>query len=160
VKKERIAIFPGSFDPITIGHEDIILRALPLFDKIIVAIGENSEKKFLFSLEKRLEWIRKTFENYDNVTVDVFSCLTVDYCEKKGAKYIIRGLRNEMDFAYEKNIFEINKAINSDIETIFLISNLKQDFVSSSFVREMMLYKKDIRPYLPNNINLEQNTYE
>lgn len=152
---KRIAIFPGSFDPITTGHKDIVLRALPLFDKIIIAIGENSDKKTLFPLEKRLMWINQTFKEYDNVVTETFDCLTVDYCNRVGAKYILRGVRNEMDFAYEKNLFEINKAINPDIETIFLFSNSKQDFVSSSFVREMMLYKKDIRPYLPSNIDLD-----
>lgn len=155
MKKERIAIFPGSFDPITIGHKDIVLRALPLFDKIIVAIGENSDKKTLFPLDKRLLWINQTFQKYDNIISDTFTCLTVDYCLQVGAKYILRGLRNEMDFAYEKNIFEINKAINQEIETIFMLSNTRQDFVSSSFVREMLHYNKDIRPYLPDDISLE-----
>ena len=101
---ERIAIFPGSFDPITLGHQSIVMRALPLFDKVIIAIGDNTEKRCKYTLEQRMEWIEKTFEGIPNIEVDSYNELTVDYCKRKNAKYIIRGLRNAIDFQYEQNI--------------------------------------------------------
>ena len=118
----RIAVFPGSFDPITIGHLDIIERAVPLFDKIIVAIGTNSSKNYMFSLEQRKDFIAQSVAKYDNVEVDVYEGLTVDYCREKDARFILRGLRNPADFEFEKAIAHTNRAItNHDIEKKFPI---------------------------------------
>lgn len=135
----RIAVFPGSFDPITIGHLDIIERAVPLFDKIIVAIGTNSSKNYMFSLEQRKEFIAQSVAKYDNVEVDVYEGLTVDYCREKDARFILRGLRNPADFEFEKAIAHTNRAItNHDIETIFLLTSSGKAYISSSIVRDVM----------------------
>lgn len=135
----RIAVFPGSFDPITIGHLDIIERAVPLFDKIIVAIGTNSSKNYMFSLDERKEFIAQSVTKYDNVEVDVYEGLTVDYCREKDARFILRGLRNPADFEFEKAIAHTNRAItNHDIETIFLLTSSGKAYISSSIVRDVM----------------------
>ncbi|WP_322970939.1 pantetheine-phosphate adenylyltransferase [Faecalibacter sp. LW9] len=135
----RIAVFPGSFDPITIGHIDIIERAVPLFDKIIVAIGTNSSKNYMFSLEQRKEFIAQSVAKYENVEVDVYEGLTVDYCREKDARFILRGLRNPADFEFEKAIAHTNRAItNHDIETIFLLTSSGKAYISSSIVRDVM----------------------
>ncbi len=149
------ALFVGTFDPITIGHKNIIMKALPLFDKVVVAIGINTEKKTMFPLEKRLSWIKKTFDTQENIEVDSFSGLTVDYCRKNGIKYIIRGLRNGQDFAYENNIEKINRELAPEVTTIYLFSDKDDDFVSSTFVKEMIIHNRNVSKYLPKEINLE-----
>lgn len=154
---KRIAIFPGSFDPITKGHESVVLRALPLFDEIIVAIGENTSKKEFFPLEQRLEWIRKTFENNPKVKVESFSSLLVDYCKEKGAKYVVRGLRNSIDFQYERNIALINQELYSDLETIFMLTKPEDTAISSSFVREILSFGGDVTKFIPSSIKINQN---
>ena len=131
---KHIAIFPGSFDPITKGHQSIVLRALPLFDEIIVAIGENTAKKEKFSLSKRLDWIERTFKDYSKVRVESFSSLLVDYCRQKEAKYVLRGLRNSVDFQYERNIALINQELYPEIETSFMLTKPEDPAISSSFV--------------------------
>lgn len=148
----RIAIFPGSFDPITLGHESIVRRALPLFDNIIIAIGENTQKKCMFSLDQRRRWIEQTFADTNKVTVDTYNMLTVDYCQQKNAKYILRGLRNTIDFQYEQNIALINTELEPEIETIFLLTDPKYASVNSSFVREIMNFHGDVKRFLPQNI--------
>lgn len=152
---KRIAIFPGSFDPITKGHESVVLRALPLFDEIIVAIGENTSKKEYFSLEQRLVWIRKTFENNPKVKVESFSSLLVDYCKEKGAKYVVRGLRNSIDFQYERNIALINQELYSDLETIFMLTKPEDTAISSSFVREILSFGGDVTKFIPSSIQIK-----
>ena len=152
---KRIAIFPGSFDPITKGHESVVLRALPLFDEIIVAIGENTSKKEFFSLEQRLDWIRKTFENNPKVKVESFSSLLVDYCKEKGAKYVVRGLRNSIDFQYERNIALINQELYSDLETIFMLTKPEDTAISSSFVREILSFGGDVTKFIPSSIQIK-----
>ena len=154
---KRIAIFPGSFDPITKGHESVVLRALPLFDEIIVAIGENTSKKEFFSLEQRLDWIKKTFENNPKVKVESFSSLLVDYCKEKGAKYVVRGLRNSIDFQYERNIALINQELYSDLETIFMLTKPEDTAISSSFVREILSFGGDVTKFIPSSIQIKQN---
>lgn len=154
---KRIAIFPGSFDPITKGHESVVLRALLLFDEIIVAIGENTSKKEFFPLEQRLEWIRKTFENNSKVKVESFSSLLVDYCKEKGAKYVVRGLRNSIDFQYERNIALINQELYSDLETIFMLTKPEDTAISSSFVREILSFGGDVTKFIPSSIKINQN---
>ena len=149
---ERIAIFPGSFDPITLGHQSIVMRALPLFDKVIIAIGDNTEKRCKYTLEQRMEWIEKTFEGIPNIEVDSYNELTVDYCKRKNAKYIIRGLRNAIDFQYEQNIAQINSELDSEIETVFLLTELRYTNINSSVVREILKFGGDVKKYLPKNI--------
>lgn len=135
----RIAVFPGSFDPITLGHMDIIARAAPLFDKIIVAIGTNSSKNYMFTLEQRKQFIADAIVKFDNVEVEDYKGLTVDYCREKDASYILRGLRNPADFEFEKAIAHTNRAItNHDIETIFLLTSSGKSYISSSIVRDVM----------------------
>lgn len=136
---ERIAVFPGSFDPITLGHYDIIQRAVPLFDKIIVAIGQNSQKNYMFSLEQRKKWIQDSLKNYPNIEVDTYEGLTVEYCKSKNARFILRGLRNPADFEFEKAIAHTNYAITQkDIETVFLLTSSGKSYISSSIVRDVI----------------------
>lgn len=148
---ERIAVFPGSFDPITIGHMDIIERAVPLFDKIIVAIGTNSSKKYMFTLEERKNFIEKAILRFENVTVETYEGLTIDFCLKNDARFILRGLRNPADFEFEKAIAHTNRAIsNYDVETVFLLTNSGKAYISSSIVRDVMVnggnYEKLVPP--------------
>lgn len=150
----KIAVFPGSFDPITIGHVDLVHRALPLFDKVIVAVGINSTKKYLFSLEQRLEWLHQVFNSYPNVSVDSFENLTAHYCQKIGAKYLIRGLRNASDFDYEKTISQLNNIIGGGIETVFLIAQPEYSHISSTIVREIIIGGADATPFIPKEIKI------
>ena len=145
----KTAIFPGSFDPFTIGHLDIIQRALPLFDTIIVAIGNNREKSCMFSLEERLDNIRKVFKTNPHIEVVTYSGLTTDLCREKGAGFILRGVRTPSDYEYERNIADINRTIAPDIETVLLFADPSLSVISSSMVRELNAFGKDITPYLP-----------
>ena len=149
---KKICVFPGSFDPITIGHEDLVRRAVPLFDKIIVAVGINSTKKYLFDLEQRLNWIRAVFADEPKVEVAYFEHLTADFCKEVGSKYLLRGLRNASDFDYEKNISQINNIIGDGIETVFLISTPANSHVSSTIVREIIKGKGDVSVFVPKAI--------
>lgn len=148
----KIAVFPGSFDPITKGHVDLIKRAAPLFDKIIVAIGINSQKKYLFSLEQRLAWLNTVFEKDDNIFVDHYQGLTADYCKKVNATHLVRGLRNSSDFEYEKTISQINNIIGEGIETVFLISKPEYSHISSSIVREIIKGNGDVSAFIPSEV--------
>lgn len=150
----KIAIFPGSFDPITKGHQDIILRALPLFDKIIVAVGENSSKKYLFSQEQRVKWIKAVFAKEKKVSVEAFTGLTVDYCKKKKASYILRGLRTSADFEFERSIGQINKAM-SGVETIFLLTSPELSAINSTIVRDIVINKGDASKFVPKEVKLK-----
>jgi len=148
----RKAVFPGSFDPITTGHVDLVRRALPLFDEIIIAIGINSQKQTLFDLEKRRNWILQVFEDEPRVKVDSFEGLTVHYCKKAEAHYIIRGLRNASDFDYEKTISQLNHIVGESVETVFLISRPEFSHISSTIVREIIKGGGDASPFLPSGI--------
>jgi pantetheine-phosphate adenylyltransferase len=150
----RIAVFPGSFDPITRGHESIILRALPLFEKVIVAVGENSEKRSYFSLEQRIEWLNQVFQKETGVEVVSYSGLTVDFCRKISASYILRGLRTSADFEFERGIGQINKLIYPDIETVFLLTLPEYTSVSSSIVRDVIRNGGDVRQFIPESIRI------
>lgn len=137
----RKAIFPGSFDPITLGHEEIIRRAAPLFDEIIVAIGVNSSKSTAFSLEERLKLISVAFADLPNVRVETYEGLTVQYAKDNGCQFLLRGLRNGMDLEYERPIALMNRQISGGIETVFLISSGETSHISSTLVREVYKYK-------------------
>jgi pantetheine-phosphate adenylyltransferase len=148
----NIAVFPGTFDPITVGHEDIINRSSPLFDEIIVAIGINTKKTTLFPLETRIEWIKKTFENNPKITIQSYEGLTVEFCKKNNAKFLIRGLRNGSDFDYESHIAQLNKALWNDIETILITSSPELSYISSTLVRDLIIHQAEYQRYLPEGI--------
>ena len=150
----KIAVFPGSFDPITIGHVSLIKRALPLFDKIIIGIGVNTSKNKLFPLEQRISWINDVFKNEKKVEVHRFDGLTVDFCRRIGAKHIIRGLRNASDFDYEKTIAQLNHELNDEIETVFLMSRPRFSHISSTIVREIIRVKGDASSLVPDEVKL------
>ena len=152
----KIAVFPGSFDPITLGHLDIIERAVPLFDKLIIAIGQNSQKKYMFPLEKRMDFIQKSVAHFPNVEVDYFEGLTIDYCIKKEAQFILRGLRNPADFEFEKAIAQTNRLLTHEnkIETIFLLTSAGKSYISSSIVREIISFNGDYTLMVPDAVRV------
>ncbi len=145
----KTGVFAGSFDPVTRGHEDIVLQALPLFDEIIIAIGVNNDKKHTFPLEQRIRWIENTFAEYPKVKVVGYKGLTVDLCKKMNAGFIIRGLRNTADFEYESVIAEANKKLNPDVETIFFLSDPSLRCVSSTVVRDLVRNNADLNAFVP-----------
>ena len=147
-----IAVFPGSFDPITIGHENIVKRALPLFDEIVIGIGNNSQKKYFFSLEKREEFARRTFEGIKKVRIVTYDGLTVNFCKQIGAAHILRGLRTSADFEFERAIAQMNQAMSSGIDTVFLVSDPSMSHISSTIVREILLYKGDVSIFVPEAV--------
>ena len=147
------AVFPGSFDPITLGHEDIIKRSIPLFDEIIVAIGVNAEKKYMFSLEERKRFIEETFANEPKVRVVTYEGLTIDFCNKEKAQLILRGLRNPADFEFEKAIAHTNRKL-SKIETVFLLTASKTSYISSSIVRDVLRNGGDYTVLVPDSVRI------
>ncbi len=151
---KKIAVFPGSFDPITLGHVSVIKRALPLFDEVIVAIGTNSQKKYMFDLKQREEWIKGAFQAESKIKVDIYEGLTIDYCEKVGAKFLLRGLRNQQDFEYERTIAQMNHKLNDEIETIFLFTELQYAAINSSVVRDIIRNNGNVDQFLPKNISI------
>lgn len=148
----KTALFPGSFDPFTLGHVDIVKRALPLFDKIVIGIGTNSAKNYLFDLAQRKAWIAEIFKDHPKVEINTFEGLTVDFCKEIGAKYIVRGLRNSNDFDFEKNIAQLNKSMMNELETVFILSEPALSHISSSIVREIIKFKGDASAFLPKEI--------
>ena len=150
----KIAVFPGSFSPFTIGHQSIVDRALPLFDKIIIAIGINSEKNQYFSIEERMQWIKDVYENNSRIEVKFYEGLTVDFCKKENANYILRGLRDSHDFKFEKNIAQMNKDLDSSIETIFIITPPELSHISSSLIRDIIKNGGDVSKFIPKEINI------
>ena len=151
---EKIALFPGSFDPFTLGHESVVKRALPLFDKIIIAIGYNSEKDGFFALDERMSWIAKVFEGVKKIGIEKYQGLTVDFCRKVGARYILRGLRTSSDFEYERTIAQMNKVMYPEIETIFLLTLPEHTHINSTIVREIIRLGGDAHAFLPEKIKL------
>ena len=148
------AIFPGSFDPITLGHQDIINRALPLFDEIVIAIGVNADKKYMFSLEDRKRFIEKTFENEPKISVITYEGLTIDLCHKINANFILRGLRNPADFEFEKAIAHTNRRL-SKIETVFLLTAAKTSYISSSIVRDVIRNHGEYELLVPEAVRVQ-----
>ena len=150
----KIAVFPGSFDPITKGHVNIVERALPLFDKIIIAIGNNSTKKYAFPFEKREKWIKDIFKKYKNIEVAAYQGLTVTFVKSVNATYLIRGIRNSSDFEYEKTIAQLNKSMAPELETICILSDPEHSHISSTIVREIVLNGGDPGIFLPKEVKL------
>lgn len=153
---EKIAIFPGSFDPFTVGHESIVRRATLLFDKIIIMIGHNSNKKSFFPLEKRVTWINTVFADDPRISVDIYEGLTVDYCRKTGANFIIRGLRTSADFEFERAIAQVNKQMHPGIETVFLLTIPEHTPVNSTIVRDIILHGGDVSRFIPKSLDKEE----
>ena len=153
---EKIALFPGSFDPFTIGHQSIVNRSLPLFDKIIIAVGFNTQKKALLNPENRLKLISDVFSGNNKVEVNHYQGLTIDYCTKVNALYLLRGLRTAADFEYERAIGQMNKAMNPDIETVFLLTSPEYTFVNSTIVRDILFYGGDASKFLPIGIDIKK----
>ena len=150
-KLMKIAIFPGSFDPITLGHLDIVNRGIKLFDKIIIGVGSNAEKKYMFSIAKRIEFIKKIFAKVQSVEVESFEGLTIDFCKKKNANFILRGVRNPGDFEFEKTIALTNRKL-SGIETVFLLTSPSTSYISSSIVREIIANKGEYKHLVPEDL--------
>jgi pantetheine-phosphate adenylyltransferase len=145
------AVFPGSFDPITIGHVDIVKRGIKVFDEIIIAVGDNTDKKYMFPKEKRVEFVKQTFNNYDNIKIESYDGLTVDFCKKNNIEFMIRGLRNPADFEFEKSIALTNREM-TDIETIFFLTSPENSFISSSIVRDLIRNNGDYKLFIPEGI--------
>ena len=149
---QRICLFPGTFDPVTLGHVDIITRALPLFDKIVVGIGINTSKAPMFTPEKRLMWVKEIFKHEPKVDGAVYEGLTVEFCKKIGAKFILRGIRYVSDFEYEKTIADANRTLDKSIETIFLTGEPKYTSVASTIVRDILKNGGDASHFLPSEV--------
>ncbi len=147
----RRAIFPGSFDPLTLGHHDIIMRGITLFDELIIAIGENADKKYMFSIEKRMHFIQEAFKEQSTISVKTYHGLTVDFCKKENADFILRGLRNPADFEFEKAIAHTNRKL-SEIETVFLLTSSGKSYISSSIVRDVIRNGGDYTGLVPASV--------
>ena len=145
----RVAIFPGSFDPFTKGHYDIVKRGLRLFDKIVIAMGYNSQKRRYFAPKQMSELIRSSFGREDAVEVIIYDQLTATLAETQEASFLLRGLRNTTDFEFENSVSQLNKSLNRALETVFLITSAAHSGVSSSLIREVHRYGGDVRPYVP-----------
>ena len=151
---EKTAVFPGSFDPITRGHDSVVRRALPLFERIILAIGDNPDKKPWFTLEKRISWLESLYKDEPKIKVVVYSGLTVEFCKQVNAKYILRGLRTTADFEFERTIGLMNKALYNEIETIFLLCDTAYAALSSSIVRDILKNGGDVSNFVPEGMNV------
>jgi pantetheine-phosphate adenylyltransferase len=152
---EKVAVFPGSFDPFTVGHESIVLRALSLFDKIIIAVGYNTNKKSFFSIEQRLAIIKKVFEGESCIEVISYEGLTVELCKRINVYYILRGLRTSDDFEFERAIGQVNKAMLNEIESVFLLTAPEHSFINSTIVRDILIHNGDPSLFLPKSINIK-----
>ncbi|MFL1895899.1 pantetheine-phosphate adenylyltransferase [Aquimarina sp. 2-A2] len=151
----RRAVFPGSFDPITLGHYDIIERGLTLFDEIILAIGINADKKYMFSLEERTRFMKEAFKNEPRIKVMTYKGLTVDFCRTQNAQFILRGLRNPGDFEFEKAIAHTNRKM-SEIETVFLLTSSGKSYISSSIVRDVIRHGGDYTGLVPDTVRVNK----
>lgn len=153
------AVFPGTFDPFTLGHESLITRAKDLFDEIIIAIGVNPEKTSLFPMEERLSWIKKLFASETKIQVDHFKGLTVDYCRKVDARYILRGIRTASDFEYERAVAQNNKTLYPEVETVFFLTLPEHTPVNSTIIRNVYMNNGDISKFVPSPIYQEIKNY-
>jgi pantetheine-phosphate adenylyltransferase len=152
----KIAVFPGTFDPFTNGHYDIILKGLRIFDEIVIAIGMNALKKSMFPVEKRMEWIENIFEGDDRVKVQLYSGLTTEYCKDIDAQYILRGLRTATDFEYERQIALVNENLNDDVVSVFVMSDQKNSIISSTIVRDLIRHNGAYEQYLPVEVKVDE----
>lgn len=157
---KRIAVFPGSFDPITQGHVSIVKRAVQLFDEIIVAVGVNADKKAMFPVEVRKQWIETVFKDMPQISVELYQGLTIDFCQKAGANYILRGLRTAADFEFERGIGQVNKLLATDVETVFLLTEAKYTPISSSIVRDVIRHQGDVNELVPKEILSELKLFQ
>jgi pantetheine-phosphate adenylyltransferase len=148
------AVFPGSFAPFTKGHHSVVLRALPLFDEIVIALGTNSQKEEYFSLEERTAWIEQVFAKEAKVSVQKYEGLTIDFCERINANYILRGLRNSHDFKYEKGIAQMNRSMKNNIDTIFIITEPEVSHISSTLVRDVVKNGGDVSQFVPEEMEI------
>lgn len=153
---KKTALFPGTFDPFTLGHENVISRSLPLFDEIIIAIGHNIKKQSLFTVEERLEMIQKLYNDEDRVQVKSYSGLTAEYCKAVHANYILRGLRTAADFEYERAIAQVNRKLNPEVETVFILTLPEYTPVNSTIVRDILRNGGDAGMFLPERLELPQ----
>ncbi|HEX3008704.1 MAG TPA: pantetheine-phosphate adenylyltransferase [Bacteroidales bacterium] len=152
----KIAVFPGSFDPFTIGHESIVYRSLELFDKIVIAIGHNENKKAFFPLQVRMDMIKEVFKGESKIEVVHFEDLTVKLCQRVGAKYVLRGLRTSADFEYERAIAQVNKAMYPELESVFILTLPEHTSINSTIVREILKYGGDASKFVPASIDLKK----
>ena len=152
----KIAVFPGSFDPFTVGHESIVTRASKLFDKIIIAVGVNPKKDALFTLEERKNFIKQVFENNTKIEIVHFEGLTIEFCKRVGASYILRGLRTAADFEFERAIAQVNKAMFKDIETVFFLTTPEHTPINSSIVRDIYRHGGDISKFIPAKLKIKK----
>jgi len=150
----KVAVFPGSFSPFSIGHQSVVEKALPLFDKIIISIGVNSKKNQYFSIQERMQWIESVYANNNKIEIKKYKGLTIDFCKKEGANFILRGLRDSHDFKFEKNIAQMNKDLDSSIETIFIITAPEVSHISSSLIRDIIKNGGDVSQFIPKEINI------
>ncbi len=153
--EKRIAVFAGTFDPITLGHVDIVKRALALFDEVVIGIGQNTSKQGFFSIEKREEWIKKIFKNDAQVSVQVYEGLTINFCKKVNAKFILRGLRDGKDFEYERSLGMMNHAIAGEIETVYLVTEPKYSAINSVIIRDILKHGGDASQFLPKEVSAD-----
>ena len=151
----KIAVFPGSFSPFTIGHLSIINQSINLFDHIIIAVGNNPNKTQKFTVRKRIEWIERIYKENEKISITSYKGLTIDFCKKNNADYIIRGLRNSSDFQYEKEISQMNYKLDNKISTIYIVAPAEVSHISSSLVREIYSNNGNIRNFIPKEINLQ-----
>lgn len=152
----KTVIFPGSFDPFTLGHEALVIRALQVFDKVIVAVGCNSEKKYMFGIDDRVNIIKNTFKGNNNVDVMSYEGLTVDLCRKLNVYFLMRGLRTSADFEFERAVGQVNKQLDNNIETVFMLVAPEHTSISSSIVRDIIIHNGDVDQFLPSNINIRE----
>ena len=152
---KRIALFPGSFDPITRGHANIVRRAVPLFDEIIVAIGVNSAKNYMFPLEQRMEWNEAVFRDLPSVSCAWYEGLTLDYCKQMGASFMLRGVRNGGDFEYERTIAQMSRYMDKGVETVIMFTDPEFAPISSTLVREVMRHGGDASSFIPAQISID-----
>ena len=150
----KIAVFPGSFSPFSLGHKAVVDSALPLFDKVIIAVGNNPKKNQYFSIKKRLKWINDVYKNMPKISVERYEGLTVDFCKTVNANFIVRGLRDSHDFKFEKNIAQMNKKLNAEIETIFIITPPDLSHISSTILRDIIKNGGDISTFIPKEISI------
>ena len=153
---ERIAIFPGSFDPFHIGHESVVRRAIQLFEKIYIMIGYNANKQSFFPIEKRIKWINQVFKNEGKVEVRLYEGLTVDFCKEVGAKYILRGIRTSSDFEYERAIAQVNKKMHPEIESVFLLTLPEHTPINATIIRDIVSHGGDGSMFLPKGLDMNE----